>query len=69
MPLHTHHPPKAAKKMLHWFLRPELVEEVEGDLEERFYDKLVEHLQGKARLLVPGHPLPTGLCAQKKLFF
>jgi hypothetical protein len=55
--------------MLHWFLRPELVEEVEGDLEERFYDKLVEHLQGKARLLVPGHPLPTGLCAQKKLFF
>lgn len=34
---HNHHPPKIAQRFLRWFLHPELAEEVEGDLEERFY--------------------------------
>lgn len=39
-----------AKKFLRWFLRPELAEEVEGDLEERFYAALEKQSPGKAKL-------------------
>ncbi len=33
-------PPRLAQRLLLWFLRPELAEEVMGDLEEKFYDRL-----------------------------
>ncbi|MCB0628861.1 MAG: ABC transporter permease [Saprospiraceae bacterium] len=36
----NHRPPKRAVQFLHWFLRPELAEEVAGDLEERFFSLL-----------------------------
>ncbi|MEO0333070.1 MAG: permease prefix domain 2-containing transporter, partial [Bacteroidota bacterium] len=42
-------PPKFARKFLHWFLRNELAEEVEGDLEEKFYQTLEEHSLGRAK--------------------
>jgi len=45
-----HNPPKLAQKFLHWFLRHDLAEEVEGDLEEQFYAKLEETSVFKARL-------------------
>ncbi|MEM6737318.1 MAG: ABC transporter permease [Bacteroidota bacterium] len=44
------HPPQLAKKFLGWFLRPELLEEVEGDLEERFYLVLEKQSSTKAKL-------------------
>jgi len=37
-----HYPPKLALRFLHWFLRKDLAEGVEGDLEEQFYAKLDE---------------------------
>ena len=44
------YPPQFARKFLHWFLRDELAEEVEGDLEEKFYQTLEEHsLDGAKR--------------------
>lgn len=42
-------PPKLAQKFLHWFLRDDLAEEVEGDLEEQFYAKLEEGSLLKAK--------------------
>ncbi|MEZ4990041.1 MAG: ABC transporter permease [Saprospiraceae bacterium] len=42
-------PPKLAKRLLHWFLRPDLVEEVDGDLKEQFYRKLDKAGFRKAR--------------------
>jgi putative ABC transport system permease protein len=39
----THHfPPLAAQRFLLWFLRDELAEEVQGDLDEQFYSRLGE---------------------------
>ncbi len=35
-------PPKYAQKFLHWILKEELAEEVLGDLEEKFYQKVKE---------------------------
>ncbi|MEM6843051.1 MAG: ABC transporter permease [Bacteroidota bacterium] len=46
---HKYNPPKSAQRFLHWFLRNELAEEVEGDLEEKFYQTLEEHSVSKAR--------------------
>ncbi|MEM1120282.1 MAG: FtsX-like permease family protein [Bacteroidota bacterium] len=43
-------PPKYARKFLRWFLKPELEEEVLGDLEEKFYQNLEERALFKARL-------------------
>ncbi|MEM1135160.1 MAG: FtsX-like permease family protein [Bacteroidota bacterium] len=43
-------PPKLAQRFLHWFLRDELAEEVEGDLGEQFYAKLAERSLLKAKL-------------------
>ena len=45
-----HIPPKLARRFLHWFLRDDLAEEVEGDLEEQFYAKLDEASAFKAKL-------------------
>ncbi|MDW7691723.1 ABC transporter permease [Flammeovirgaceae bacterium SG7u.111] len=42
-------PPKLATKFLLWFLRDDLAEEVLGDLEERFYDKLNKGSLKKAK--------------------
>ena len=39
-------PPKYAEKFLHWILKEELQEEILGDLEEKFYERL-----GKKSLL------------------
>ena len=50
MLLPEHQPPKFARKFLRWFLRSELAEEVEGDLEERFYDTLQDHSPRRAKL-------------------
>ena len=33
----THIPPKKASRLLTWFLRDDLAEEVLGDLDEKFY--------------------------------
>lgn len=35
-----HQPPSLARKILRWFVHAEFVEEVEGDLEEIFYERL-----------------------------
>ncbi|MEM1134614.1 MAG: ABC transporter permease [Bacteroidota bacterium] len=43
-------PPKLAQRFLYWFLRDELAEEVEGDLEEQFYAKLEETTIIEAKL-------------------
>ncbi len=43
-------PPKKAKCFLLWFLRGDLEEEVLGDLEEKFYDKLKNSSLFRARL-------------------
>jgi len=43
-------PPKLALKFLHWFLKDDLAEEVEGDLEEQFFAKLEEGSVFKAKL-------------------
>ncbi len=40
-------PPRLAQRLLRWFLKEELAEEVEGDLEEKFYQTL--HHDSKAR--------------------
>ena len=44
-------PPRLAQKFLHWFLKEELAEEVEGDLEEQFYSSLEESALWKAKLI------------------
>ncbi len=43
-------PPKLAKRLLHWFIRDDLAEEVLGDLEERFYQDKTEKSSFRARL-------------------
>ncbi len=44
-----HVPPKLAQRFLRWFLRDDLAEEVEGDLEEKFYRTLKEHSLHRAK--------------------
>jgi len=46
----NHKPPHIAQKLLRWFLRHDLAEEVEGDLEEQFYVKLEESSAFRAKL-------------------
>jgi putative ABC transport system permease protein len=43
-------PPKLAKRLLLWFLRSELAEEVQGDLEEKFREDLKSNSKIKAQL-------------------
>ena len=43
-------PPSMATNFLHWFLKNELVEEVTGDLEEKFHSKLEQGSLFKAKL-------------------
>lgn len=50
MSLHSNHPPKLAQKFLRWFLQPGLAEEVEGDLEERFFAMLDRKSPRRAKL-------------------
>ena len=38
----NHFPPIAAQRFLLWFLRDELAEELQGDLDEQFYSRLGE---------------------------
>ncbi|MEM6843052.1 MAG: ABC transporter permease [Bacteroidota bacterium] len=45
----SRHPPKSAQKFIRWFLRNELAEEVEGDLEEKFYQTIQEHSLHRAK--------------------
>lgn len=42
--------PKKAEKFLNWFLRDDLLEEVEGDLEEQFRDNLERISPFRAKL-------------------
>jgi putative ABC transport system permease protein len=50
MDLNKPKPPEIAQKFLRWFLRHELAEEVEGDLEERFYTLLEKRSLSRAKL-------------------
>ena len=43
-------PPKYAQKLLRWFLKAELEEEVLGDLEEKFYEKLKKQSSFRAKV-------------------
>jgi len=43
-------PPKHARRFLNWFLRADLAEEVQGDLDEQFYSKLGRTSPFRARL-------------------
>ena len=43
-------PPKYAEKFLRWFIKPTLEEEVLGDLEEKFYNKLKSKPPFKAKI-------------------
>ena len=43
-------PPKYAQKFLYWFIKPELKEEVLGDLEEKFYENLKDKTSFKAKV-------------------
>lgn len=42
-------PPKYAERLLCWFLKKELVEEVMGDLNEKFYNTLTKKSLAKAK--------------------
>lgn len=42
-------PPKLAIRLLHWFLKDELAEEVTGDLEEKFFSTLEKSSQTRAK--------------------
>lgn len=42
-------PPRQAEKLLEWFIKDELLEEVLGDLEEKFYNTTQNNSKGKAR--------------------
>ena len=44
-----HHPPRLGKRILRWFVNAEFVEEVEGDLDELFYERLNEESVLKAK--------------------
>ncbi len=50
MPETQHTPPPAARRFLQFFLRKDLLEEVEGDLEESYYAKLEESSGLRANL-------------------
>ena len=38
-----HQPSRSARKILRWFVNAEFVEEIEGDLEELFFERLSTH--------------------------
>ncbi len=50
MKKHHHIPPRFAEKILNQIIRPDLAEEVLGDLEEKFYATLVKRSSFRARL-------------------
>jgi putative ABC transport system permease protein len=43
-------PPRIARELLNRFLRDDLAEEVEGDLEEKFYSMLEKRSASRAKL-------------------
>ncbi|MGB3780975.1 MAG: permease prefix domain 2-containing transporter, partial [Tunicatimonas sp.] len=43
-------PPRLARRFLRWFLRDDLAEEVQGDLEEKFYATVEDHSLRWAKL-------------------
>ena len=43
-------PPKHAQNFLQWFLKEDLLEEVVGDLEEKFYETLIDKSPLRAKL-------------------
>ncbi len=45
-----HSPPRLAQRFLFWFCKPELVEDIAGDLEEDFNDFVAAYGSGRARL-------------------
>ncbi|GAB5523337.1 MAG: ABC transporter permease [Roseivirga sp.] len=45
-----HNPPRLAQRFLFWFCKPELVEDIAGDLEEDFNDFVTKYSPGRARL-------------------
>ncbi|WP_020529806.1 ABC transporter permease [Flexithrix dorotheae] len=45
------HPPRIANKLLLWFLKSDLVEEVLGDLEEQYFENLEKYTNRKANWL------------------
>ncbi|MFZ6009904.1 MAG: ABC transporter permease [Bacteroidota bacterium] len=45
----VHKPPRLAQKFLNWFLRSDLAEEVQGDLDEKFYSVLHKKSLSRAR--------------------
>lgn len=51
MPSQKHIPPALAQRFLNWFLKDDLAEEVQGDLEEQFYWKLEESSVLKAKIM------------------
>ena len=38
-----HQPSRTVRKILRWFVNAEFVEEIEGDLDELFYERLSTH--------------------------
>ena len=61
-------PPRLAERIILWFLKDELVEEVLGDLEEKFYVTLNKKIEAKsqAELLVPSIQIHKAFCHSKK---
>lgn len=47
----TPHPPRWAQKLLHWYCRPELLEDLEGDFNEYFERNLKTKTARRARLI------------------
>ena len=45
------HPPKWADRLLNWYCRAELLEEIQGDVHELFYRRVKEQYPVKAKLL------------------
>ena len=50
MKSNNHIPPKSAQRFLNWFLRDDIAEEVQGDLDEQFYSKLENTSPFKTKL-------------------
>ena len=46
----SYKPPKLASRLLNWILRDDLAEEVQGDLEEKFYSQLERNSHFKAKV-------------------
>ncbi|MTI40741.1 ABC transporter permease [Fulvivirga lutimaris] len=44
-------PPAFAKRLLQWYCKPELIEMIEGDIEEEFYNRVERQGLSKARLI------------------